>query len=133
MKVRLGELFGQARVLPALLGAGSVLGTLALAALLPAPCAAAREYRISVDGQPVQFDGMSPVQVSGRVLVPLRGVLERIGAKVEWSASSKTVVAQRGSVRLELPVGQRSAAVNGRSVTLDVPAMIMRGNVMVPL
>ena len=110
-----------------------MVGSLALAALLSSPCAAAREYRISVDGQPVRFDGIGPVQVSGRVLVPLRGVLERIGATVEWSASSKTVAAQRGPVRLDLPVGQRSAVVNGRSVTLDVPAMIMRGTVMVPL
>lgn len=133
MKMRLRDLFGQARVLPALLRSGSVVGSLALAALLSSPCAAAREYRISVDGQPVRFDGIGPVQVSGRVLVPLRGVLERIGATVEWSASSKTVAAQRGPVRLDLPVGQRSAVVNGRSVTLDVPAMIMRGTVMVPL
>lgn len=133
MSMRERHPLGRARASRAPLLAASVGGVLALGVLLSAPCAAARDYSVSVDGRPVSFDAVGPVQVSGRVLVPLRGVLERIGATVVWSASSKTVTARRGSVSLELPVGQRAAVVNGKSVKLDVPAMMMRGTVMVPL
>lgn len=106
---------------------------LAATLLLAFPSWAARTYTITVDGQPVGFQGAGPIAVSGTVLVPLRGVLERTGATVRWSAETKTVHARRGDTTVELPVGQRTATVNGRSVALDVPAMFMRGTTMVPL
>src|SRR5579863_6410805 len=37
--------------------------------------------RVLVDGQPVNFD-VPPIIVDGHVLVPLRGVFERLGAGV---------------------------------------------------
>ncbi|NLC55525.1 MAG: copper amine oxidase N-terminal domain-containing protein [Armatimonadetes bacterium] len=101
--------------------------------LLAVPGLAATDYTLEVDGQPVAFTGAGPVVVSGQVLVPLRGILERIGATVQWSPQTKLVRAQRGTTTLELTVGQRSAVVNGRRVSLQVPAMFMRGTVMVPL
>ncbi|MBI3946048.1 MAG: copper amine oxidase N-terminal domain-containing protein [Armatimonadetes bacterium] len=115
------------RPLPAFLG-------IAVALLLAEPpCQAARQYSVEVDGRPVSFATVGPVSVSGRVLVPLRGVLEQTGATLRWSAETKTVYASRGSTRLELPVGRPAATVNGRTVAMDVPAMMMRGTVMVPL
>ena len=84
--------------------------------LLAVPGLAATDYTLEVDGQPVAFTGAGPVVVSGQVLVPLRGILERIGATVQWSPQTKLVRAQRGTTTLELTVGQRSAVVNGRRV-----------------
>jgi hypothetical protein len=88
---------------------------------------------VTVNGQAVHFDAIGPVQVSGRVLVPLRNVLDRAGAKVRWSPDSKILYARRGGMTLELPLGQPTAKVNGRSVRMEVPAMMMRGTIMVPL
>ncbi|MDH7568967.1 MAG: copper amine oxidase N-terminal domain-containing protein, partial [Armatimonadota bacterium] len=105
---------------------GALLGTIS-------PGMAERNYSVVVDGQPVTFSGAGPVDVSGRVLVPLRGVLERTGATVAWSPEERKVVAERGTTRVELVLGERTAKVNGKAVALDVPAMMMRGTTMVPL
>lgn len=79
------------------------------------------------------FGEIGPVEVSGRVLVPLRGVLEQAGATVEWSEQARAIRARRGSRLVELAVGESRALVNGEAVRLDVPPMIMRGTTMVPL
>lgn len=88
---------------------------------------------VFVNGEPVRFAGVSPQRIDGRVLVPLRGVMEKLGAYVSYQASTRTVTANRGDVDLQLTLGQRIATLNGREVTLDVPAMEYRGSTLVPL
>lgn len=89
--------------------------------------------QVTVNGQSVAFAGQPPVEQAGRVLVPLRGVLERIGAFVQYDAQTKTITAFKGATRMTLPVGSRSALVNDRAVGLDVPAQIVNGSTLVPL
>src|SRR5687768_14234479 len=81
---------------------------------------------VYVDGDPVRFSGVTPQRIEGRVLVPLRGVMEKLGAYVSYQAATKTVTANRGDVDLQLTLGQRRAVLNGREVMLDVPAMEYR-------
>lgn len=110
-----------------------VLVIAALAAtLVPAPTQAQGAVRVFVDGQLAQFD-QPPIVVGARVLVPLRGIFERLGATVEWEPGTRTVLAVSGTTVVELVIGQRSARVNDRVVPLDVPAMIVRGRTLVPL
>lgn len=94
---------------------------------------AAEVINVSVDGVAVQFHGVGAQSVNGRVLVPLRGVLEQMGAFVGWDAPNRTVIAQRGDRDVVLPIGSRTAKVNGQPVQLDVPAVVMAGTTMVPL
>ena len=88
---------------------------------------------VRVNGEPVRFSGTGPQEYRGRVLVPLRGVLEQMGAYVGWDAPARTVIATRGDMNIRLPIGSEYADVNGRRVVLDVPAMTVNGNTMVPL
>src|SRR5688572_20664110 len=103
------------------------------ALLCAAVAAVAQGISVTVDGRPVVFQGQGPVSVSGRVLVPLRGVLEAMGAYVEYRAASRSIYARRGDTQLELTLGDRNAVVNGNNVVLDVPAASMGGSTMVPL
>jgi len=91
----------------------------------PAPQCRASGIGVTVNGSPVDFDGMGPVEVNGRVLVPVRGVLESLGADVGWNADSQTVVANNGRVDIELRIGDHSASVDGAAVPLDVPAQVI--------
>jgi hypothetical protein len=113
----------------------SVLNTgfLAGAVFSLAGAALAYDIGVRVNGEPVRFAGIGPQQVQGRVMVPLRGVLEKLGAYVDWVPSTQTVVASKGNMDLQLKIGSRAAQVNGREVLLDVPAMTMAGSTMVPL
>ncbi len=104
---------------------------LALSTVVIAPVQA-QTIRVIVDGSPVFFD-QPPVSIGGRVLVPVRGVFERMGATVQWNPMTNTVLAVRGTTQIQLMIGSRQAYVNGVLVTLDVPAMVINGRTLVPL
>lgn len=108
------------------------LAVVLTAAAISLPAAAQSVVRVFVDGTLVAFD-QPPVIQGSRVLVPLRGVFEQMGATVEWRAVTRTVLAASGSTLVELQIGSRIARVNGQPVTLDVPAMIIGGRTLVPL
>src|SRR5579864_5191112 len=76
---------------------------------------------VTVNGQPVMFNNAQPRMINGRVLVPLRGVFENMGAYVHWFDATKTVEATKGSTDVLLRIGDTVAQVNGRPVNLDVP------------
>src|SRR5688572_963514 len=103
------------------------------AAVLAPSWASAQQIAVTVNGDPVRFANVGPISQSGRVLVPLRGVMEKLGAYVGWDSGTQMVTANKGDVDLQLRIGDRNATVNGRVVPLDVPATIYRGSTMVPL
>lgn len=110
--------------LGAVLAAGLVS---AAAAQTPAPY-----VQVYVDGHRVAFD-QPPAIGNGRVLVPLRGVFERLGATVSWDPASQTVLAKRGAANVSLKISSPQAFVNGQAQFLDVPAMLIGGRTLVPL
>lgn len=93
----------------------------------------AQSVRVQVDGSPVNFSGTTPRVVGQRVLVPLRGVFEEMGAFVSWDGATQTVSATHGDKDVRLQIGQRRAMVEGELVNLDVPAQLVGGRTMVPL
>ncbi|BDI33301.1 hypothetical protein CCAX7_53520 [Capsulimonas corticalis] len=88
---------------------------------------------VVVNGSPVAFSGQGPVQSGRRVLVPLRGVLEKLGAYVSYDSASQEVRAVRNEQQIVLPIGGYTAQVDGNPVKLDVPAKVLNGSTMVPL
>src|ERR1700736_4543316 len=94
--------------------------------------ASAPYVRVFIDGQPVVFD-VPPVIASGRVLVPLRGVFQRLGALVTWDPSTQTVLAERADTSVDLRIGDTQARINGQPTFMDVPALLVSGRTMVPL
>ena len=76
---------------------------------------------------------VEPVNQDGRVLVPLRDIFERLGATVLYNSRNRSITARRGSTVVNMELGSTDAEVNGRRVTLDVPANTIYGSTMVPL
>lgn len=89
--------------------------------------------QVLVDGRAINFQGAQPTQTNGRVLVPLRGVFEALGATVDYDAQTNTALASRGSTQVQLRIGSTQAFVNGQLKTLDVPAQTRLGRTLVPL
>lgn len=119
--------FGVAALTLAALAVVLTAGAVPGGAQVPAPY-----VHVFVDSQPVAFD-VPPQIDNGRVLVPLRGVFERLGATVAWDERTQTVLAQRGSTGVSLQIGNTQATINGRPEAIDVPAMLVGGRTMVPL
>ena len=100
---------------------------------IPQPRASAQAaIQVYVDGQAVNFD-VPPTVIQGRVLVPLRGIFERLGATVDYDARTQHIVAVRGPQTVELTIGSRQARVNETAKLLDVSAFTIAGRTLVPL
>ncbi len=91
-----------------------------------------RDISLFIDHRQVQAS-VPPQMFSGRTVAPVRIIFERLGAKVTWDASSGTISAKRGTTTITMKRNQSTAMLNGKSVKLDVPAVSIRGSVMVPL
>ncbi len=71
--------------------------------------------------------------IQGRIMVPLRGVLKKIGAYVEYDAATHKIHAHRQNESVDITLGDRIARKNGAEILMEVPATIMNGTAMVPL
>jgi len=103
-----------------------------LSTLFTAQALAAGQITVLVDGRAVAAD-VQPILEQGRVLIPLRVVMEELGAEVSFDDSTKTVQVTQTGTLLRLPIGGKSAQLNGSPVQLDVPAKVSGGRTLVPL
>lgn len=88
---------------------------------------------VRVNAEELEFSDQQPTIVEGRTLVPFRALLEKLGAKVEWNEKNQTVTATKADKSIVLKIGSNKATVDGKEVTLDVPAVIENGRTIVPL
>ncbi|MDO3411663.1 stalk domain-containing protein [Saccharibacillus sp. CPCC 101409] len=94
--------------------------------------AATTNIKVFIDG--VQLKTAQPPILQGnRALAPLRSIFEALDADVNWNQKAKTVTAKRGGDTISLKIGSKTATVNGSTVTLDVPASVVKGSTVVPL
>ncbi|CAM3292704.1 MULTISPECIES: family 10 glycosylhydrolase [Saccharibacillus] len=93
---------------------------------------AASVISIVLDGQRIQGD-VDPYIVSNTTLVPMRLVSENLGAQIQWSQSDKVVTINQGGTLLSIPLGAKTAFVNGNSVELEAPVTSLGGRIVVPL
>jgi hypothetical protein len=88
---------------------------------------------VIVDGEPVAFDGTQPQVFQGRIMVPLRGVFEKIGCLVEYDAANHIITAHYQNESVEIRMGNKIANKNGAEIMMEVPAMVTDGHALVPL
>jgi len=74
-----------------------------------------------------------PVIVDGRAMVPLRFIGEVLGAEVFWDEALRKVTYISGTRLIELTVGQPSALVGGRVMSMDAAPLIINSRTMVPV
>ncbi len=106
----------------------------ALLAILLLTCAsvyAEKPITVEVNKTEVPFDA-PPVNVNGRILVPVRAIFESMGATVTWNAQTQTVSSKLDGSVVVMTIGQNIMKVNGERVILDVPPQIMSDRTMVP-
>lgn len=93
----------------------------------------AQAIGVTINGQPVVFQDIGPQQIDGRTLVPVRGVLEKLGATISFDNRTQTVIASTPNVDIQLKIGSKTAMVNGKEITLDTPAQTIHDHTFVPL
>ena len=65
--------------------------------------------------------------------VPVRGLLEKIGATVDWDKETKTVTSTLGASTVKMVIGSKTAYVDNKIVPLTVAPKVINGATMIPL
>lgn len=94
----------------------------------------AQEFRnkIKVKGNEVNFD-IPPVIKDGRTLIPVRGLMNSLGAELVWDEAAQTVTVTKDDKVVVLTLGSDKVLVDGQETTIDAPAQLMSNRTMVPL
>ncbi len=88
--------------------------------------------RVTIAGVQQQYDQM-PVMENDRVLVPMRGIFEALGAEISWDDAAKTVTAKKGETIIACTIDNRNAQVDGAPILLDAAPKLVNGRTMVPV
>nr|WP_257745844.1 stalk domain-containing protein [Thermoclostridium stercorarium] len=91
-----------------------------------------KPVRIQLNGREMFFD-TDPYFSNGRTMVPLRGIMEALGATVGWDSSTGTIWASKGDTRVDMWNGSNIIRVNGEERTLDVPIQVKYNRTHVPV
>jgi len=75
----------------------------------------------------------TPQNVNGRVLLPVRALVESMGGTVGWESASSSIIINYKGKKLTFKIGSNIVTVNGIEKTMDVPAQIIGGRTFVPV
>ncbi len=89
------------------------------------------QFDVVVDAAPIAFD-VAPVVEEGVALIPVRHVLEQVGAQLRWDNQTKTATLRLGGRTATLRVRANEVQIDGRTLPLDAPLRIVRGRVLIP-
>ncbi|MCC2684691.1 MAG: copper amine oxidase protein, partial [Paenibacillaceae bacterium] len=88
--------------------------------------------KLYVNGEEPTFE-VAPFIRGGSTLVPFRAIAEALKATVNWNPDERSVTVTRGDSTVKLYIDSVTAYVNGKEVTLEVPASIENGSMIVPV
>lgn len=93
------------------------------------------DIQVLYNGSRISFGpyGQNPLVSNKRNFVPLRSILEAMGATVSWDAATSTVTSVRGGTTVKLTLGSNVMYVNGTAKTLDVSPFVMHQRTLVPV
>ena len=99
--------------------------------LFPAVAYGATSARLIIDNNEVTGLDVPPIIMSDRVMVPARGVFERVGGTVEWNNGQVTV--RHNNDVLIMTIGETVAWRNGEPLIMDVAPIIQHDRTLIPL
>ncbi|KEO83123.1 ABC transporter substrate-binding protein [Tumebacillus flagellatus] len=99
---------------------------------IPVPSQADDGVKVVVNGVQQSFD-VAPYVKNDRTYIPLRGVLEKLGAQVYWNEKMEAVIVKKGDTFITLMHDLPLASINGEPQLLDAVPEVVNDRTMVPL
>ncbi|MHB8156089.1 MAG: stalk domain-containing protein, partial [Desulfocucumaceae bacterium] len=93
----------------------------------------ARTVIIALDGRKYIPIKVPVLMVNDRLMLPLREVLETLGANVLWDEARQSVIVIRGQALVSLRVGDNKAFINGNVVSINPAPELFSERTMVPV
>lgn len=97
-----------------------------------AASAAGSSVKILLDGKELVSD-QEPRFESNYTLVPIRVIAESLGAEIGYNNATKQVTVTTADHAISLTLNSKTATVDGKSVTMDVPMRGFGGRTFVPI
>ncbi|HZK87670.1 MAG TPA: stalk domain-containing protein [Anaerovoracaceae bacterium] len=91
---------------------------------------------VSIDDTNVEFCGHTGfpfIDSNNRTQVPLRIIMESLGADVDWLQDTKTVIIEKDDVTVEVPIGKSYITKNGEQIPNDSAAVIRGDRTYIPI
>ncbi|MCD4712731.1 MAG: copper amine oxidase N-terminal domain-containing protein [Clostridiales bacterium] len=89
------------------------------------------EIRVYIDNKILPFD-VPPLIINSRTMLPVRAILEALGADVLWDGKTQTITATKGETSIVMVIGSSEAYVNGVLTMIDAPPVIIESRTLVP-
>lgn len=121
-------------------GSAVVRDTIDAAGEVPPELQGKQGIKFLINGSIVQPD-VEPFIEKGTTFIPLRGVLEELGASVIWKPENQVVVIHAAHVSIELPLGSDAAKITKtineatieENLLLKAPVRIVQGRTFIPV
>lgn len=113
-----------------------VLGLVIVMTLFSAAAYAEEGILVRIDSTKVEFNddiGRPFIDENSRTLVPFKAALEAFGAEVEWNDETRTAIAKKGDITVEVPIGELHILKNGEKLESDTVAVIKEGRTYLPI
>ncbi|OMD43031.1 copper amine oxidase N-terminal domain-containing protein [Paenibacillus odorifer] len=88
--------------------------------------------KVMVSGDYLKQDKSASMK-NGRVMVAINPISVALKASVQFQSAKKPIKIKYGSNEITFSLGQKTAYVNGKKLTLDVPPQTINNTTMVPL
>lgn len=105
---------------------------LVLAIVLMMSVSLAQEIGIVLNGEKLKTD-VAPLEIEGRVMVPVRVISEKLGATVDFNFDTNQIKITRNNNIIELTLESKNAYINKTLKILDVPAKEINNRTLVPI
>ena len=92
-----------------------------------------RDITLQLNGEKVEFEKGGPIEINGRVMVPLVELFEALGADVEFNAGDNSYSLTEDDDEIILKIGSPVITVNGTPFQLDTAPITYQGIAMAPL
>ncbi|SDT40304.1 putative endopeptidase [Paenibacillaceae bacterium GAS479] len=86
---------------------------------------------IWINGKQIEFN--KPIIEKGVTLVPIRPLLEKLGMKVNWVESTRTISGTKENFSVSMQIGSKNATSNGKSVKVNMAPKQIRSMTYAPL
>ncbi|WP_438349969.1 copper amine oxidase N-terminal domain-containing protein [Paenibacillus sp. FA6] len=87
---------------------------------------------VYINGNPLSLSA-KPIIQDGRMLIPLRGVFEELGAVVKWMPAEFIIEITKDNIYIMMKSGSNQIKVNEKTYSLDTSPNIKDGVTYVPL
>ncbi|MCR5482240.1 MAG: copper amine oxidase N-terminal domain-containing protein [Clostridia bacterium] len=91
---------------------------------------------IEINNKAVNYtsdSGVPFIDGSNRTQVPFRVTMEDFGCKVSWDQKTKTAIAEKDGIKVEVPIGANYIIKNGTKISNDTAALIKDGRTYLPI